>query len=80
MTRRRSYEPLEVDEPDPAPVALVVTDEGVTVERIDHQTIANRTNAADNPIDARRPALHCAGRQYAHVAEAIDGAWIYRAD
>ncbi len=81
MARRRTYEPMEVDQADEAaPVALIVSDEGVTVERLDHETIANRTNAADFPYDARRRELHLAGRVFTHVADATDGAWIYRAD
>ncbi len=65
---------------DAIPPALIVSDEGVIVERLDHETIANRTNAADNPYDARRRELHLAGRVFSHVADAADGAWIYRAD
>lgn len=54
-----------------------VSDEGIAVAWLDHETVMN---LSVDPYDKRRPALHLAGKQYSHVADAADGAWIYRHD
>lgn len=56
------------------------SDEGVTVQAIDHEHLINLTDANADRINARRTALHVRQRTYQHVSENAAGQWVYRND
>ena len=62
-----------------APVARLLTDEGVPFEWIDTRHIVNLTDDTTSLFDARRRELHIAAVSFSHVGE--DGwKWVYRDD
>lgn len=67
--------PVPVAPPEP-----FLSDEGVSVARLDGDHLVNLTDPAIDPDQARRLEVHVGGRAYAHVGTDAQGRWTYRHD
>ena len=62
----------------PAQPLSVLSDEGVRFNWLAYPDLI--VNLATDAFDARRRELHISSRTFAHVAESLEGHWIYRCE